>query len=124
MTHNKCGISFCKIKSTQPSSDEKIIKKEHFNIRISSKYLVSKQMKKRTFSNIKTKLAILMLVLYLISMIAIAISTGTSNSANTRNKDNEKLSGNINHDGQRGNISVPIKVNTNHSTVTIASTAA
>lgn len=79
-------------------------------------------MKKRTFSNIKKKLAILMLVLYFISMIAVAISTGTSNSANTGSKGSEKLSGNINHDGQRGNISVPIKVNVNHSTMTTAST--
>jgi len=82
-------------------------------------------MKKRTFSNIKKKLAILMLVLYLISMIAVAISTGTSNSANTGSKGSEKSSGNIDHDGQIGNISVlHIKGNANYSTVTTASTAA
>ncbi len=63
-----------------------------------------------------------MLVLYLISMIAVAISTGTSNSANTGSKGSEKSSGNINHDVQRRNTSVPIKVNANHSTVTTAST--
>lgn len=91
-------------------------------------------MKKRTFSNIKKKMAILMLVLYLISMIAVAVSTGTSNSANTGGKYSGKSSesinhngqrGNINYDGQRGNISVPhIKGNANYSTVTTASTAA
>lgn len=79
-------------------------------------------MRKRRFSNIKKKLSILMLVLYLISMIAVAVSTGTSNSANTGSKYSGKLSGNINPDGQRGNISVPIKVNSNHSAVTTAST--
>lgn len=82
-------------------------------------------MKKRTFSNIKKKMAILMLVLYLISMIAIAVSTGTSNSANTGGKYSGKSSESINHNGQRGNISVShIKGNANYSTVTTASTAA
>jgi hypothetical protein len=49
-------------------------------------------MRKRTFSNIKKKMAILMLVLYLISMIAVAVSIGTSNSANIGSKDSGKLS--------------------------------
>jgi hypothetical protein len=56
-------------------------------------------------------------------MIAVAVSTGTSNSANTGSKDSGKSSGNINHNGQKGNIRVPyIKENANYSTVTTAST--
>lgn len=82
-------------------------------------------MKKRTFNNIKKKQAILILVLYLASMIAIAVSTGTSNGANTGSKDSGKSSENINHDGQKGNISVThTKGNTNYSTVTTVSTSA
>lgn len=82
-------------------------------------------MTKRTFSNIKKKVAILMLVLYLISMIAAAVSTGTLNSGNTGGKGGGESSRNINHNGQRGNLNAPpIKVKANHATTTTASTAA
>lgn len=82
-------------------------------------------MKKRTSSNIKKKISILMLVLYLVSMIAVAVSIETSSSANTGSKDSGISSKNINYGGQSGIISVPhIKGNENYSTATKASTAA
>lgn len=58
-------------------------------------------------------------------MIAVAVSTGTSSGASTGSKDSGKVSRNINHNGQKGNISIPpIKVNENSATVTTSSTTA
>jgi len=41
------------------------------------------------------------------SMISMAVSTGTSSSGNTVNISGGESSGNINKDGQRGNMNVP-----------------
>ena len=80
-------------------------------------------MRKRKFSNIQKKLAILLLVLYLISMVAAAVGTCTSKDGSIESKSSGESSRNITHDGQGENINAPpVKVKINNATTPALST--